>query len=302
MTSRTLAELGFLTATGREAAVRFERAFAAPPGDLWSALTEPDRVGRWLGRLGGELHVGGAYRLDMADDDADDPAGDRATGEVLACEPPARLLVTWSFPGEQPSEVEVHVEAREAGSALVLEHRRLTRGGARGYGAGWHTFLDHLGLDLADRGEEWTDRFLDLLPTYRALLPALGPERVDVDGDRLVSTDPAATADFLTQWLGWTFEPRPGADGLVLVPGAESVPGALELVGSAGPGSTRPAGATFTWPDLDALRESLTSAVGSGARLVDGEPDDVGTTGGEVDAPGDVRIAVRARAGGPSAT
>lgn len=360
MTSRTLEELGLLTAEGRQAQVRFERTFTVPPEDLWSALTEPGRVARWLGRLSGDLHVGGAFRLDMADAGSDDPASDRATGDVLACEPPTRLLVSWRFPGEEPSEVEVRVQApvdgpvdgHRDGAVLVLEHRRLSRGGARGYGAGWHTFLDHLGLLLSGREEEWQDRFLELLPTYRTLLPALGPAHVEAAHERVLSTDAAATADFLTQWLGWTWDTAPGdAGGLhALVGGPEPRPAALAIAaddparangaasrpegsgsgatspeGDAGgaartvdiPGRARGAGepgeraggdaagdvgridATLTWADVEALRESLVSAVGSGGRLADGAPEDVGADGADLLAPGGVVLRVRAEAGNP---
>ncbi|GEA88237.1 SRPBCC family protein [Cellulomonas cellasea] len=326
MTSRMLDELGLLTAEGQEAQVRFERTLAVPPADLWSALTEPARVERWLGRLSGDLRTGGAYVLDMADEGSADAAADRATGEVLACEPPSRLLLSWSFPGEGPSEVEARVEPRGAGSVLLVEHRRLTRGGARGYGAGWHTFLDHLVLLLAGREDEWADRFDELLPTYRGLLPAVGPVRVEVTGDGLVSADPAATAGFLHAWLGWTEgDAATGgggtADGAPDGSGRDArAAGATEGGPGAAPGSRvlhgvpgrarlavvprdpdageRTVGATLTWSDVEALRESLVSAVGSGGRLAAGDPGDVDADGTELVGPGEVRLHVCAEAGG----
>ncbi|MBB2925141.1 SRPBCC domain-containing protein [Cellulomonas cellasea] len=326
MTSRMLDELGLLTAEGHEAQVRFERTFAVPPTDLWSALTEPARVERWLGRLSGDLRVGGAYTLDIADEGSADAAADRATGEVLACESPVRLLLSWSFPGEDPSEVEARVEPRGAGSVLLVEHRRLTRGGARGYGAGWHTFLDHLGLLLAGREDEWVDRFDELLPAYRGLLPAVGPVRVEVTGDGLASADPAATAGYLHAWLGWTEgETATGEGGTAdgspgggtrdahaagtTAGGAGAAPGSRVLHGV--PGHARLAvvprdpevgesavAATLTWGDVEALRESLVSAVGSGGRLAAGDPGDVDADGTELVGPGGVRLHVRAEAGG----
>ncbi|WP_258726782.1 SRPBCC domain-containing protein [Cellulomonas sp. NS3] len=355
MTSRMLDELGLLTAEGHEAQVRFERTFAVPPAGLWSALTEPSRVERWLGRLGGDLRVGGAYSLDMADDADADAVAQRATGEVLACDAPDRLLLTWHFPGEDPSEIEARVERRGSGSVLVVEHRRLTRGAARGYGAGWHTFLDHLGLLLVGREDEWADRFEELLPAYRGLLPAVGPVHVEVTGDRLVSADPAATAEFLHAWLGWTEsgaastratdddaaragdapdarDARDDGDARdagkardtgVAGAGAARVAGVHEDGTSSGPGrrvlggvpgravlpvvertpgiDDAPADATLTWSDVESLRESLVSAVGSGGRLAAGEPDDVGSEGAELVCPGDVRLRVRAEAGGAPA-
>ncbi|MGW6132299.1 SRPBCC family protein [Cellulomonas sp. NPDC055163] len=295
MTSRMIDELGLLTAEGREAQVRFERTLAAPPEEVWTALTDPERVARWLGRLSGDLRVGGAYALDMGDDGSSGASDERATGEVLACEPPTRVLLTWSFPGEDPSEVEARVEPRGGGSVLHVEHRRLSRGAARGYGAGWHAFLDHLGLLLVGREDEWTDRFDDLLPTYRRLLAAVGPVHVEATDDRLVSADPAATAEFLGAWLGWTEGgAAPGRPVLHGVPGRAG----LAVVERDPATDDAPADVTLTWADVESLRESLVSAVGSGGRLAAGEPGDVGADGAELVCPGQVRLRVRAEAGG----
>jgi hypothetical protein len=154
--------------------------------------------------------------------------------------------------------------------------------------------------------------------------------RVEVTGNGLASADPEATADFLHAWLGWTegeAATRGGgaADGSpedlpdggtpdahaagtsqgapAAAPGSRvlhSVPGHAGLaVVPRGPDAAEPAvGATLTWGDLESLRESLVSAVGSGGRLVAGEPADVEADGAELVCPGDARLRVRAEAGG----
>lgn len=321
---------GILSADGPDAQVRFARVYPTSPGDLWSAVTAPERVARWLGRLSGDLLPGGTFVLDMADDQAEDPAGERATGEVLACEAPHRLVLSWRFPGEPPSEVEVEVGAHPGGALLVLEHRRLSRAAARGYGAGWHTFLDHLDSVLAGGPDGWTDRFLELLPAYRRRLPALGPERVEPTPALLVTEDAPATAEFLAQWLGWTVgdggsvaapvggagQSAPGpASVLRLVPrgpgptrGADPAaraeqtdPGAAERDGTATDGAaTHRAGAqvpVLVWADVDGLREALVSAQGSGADLAGVVADTVAATGTELVVPGGARLHVCAARG-----
>ena len=55
---------------------------------MWSALTEPDRIGRWIAPVTGDLEVGGRYQLE-----------NHAGGTILACEPPSRLRVTWEYAG-----------------------------------------------------------------------------------------------------------------------------------------------------------------------------------------------------------
>jgi uncharacterized protein YndB with AHSA1/START domain len=150
-------------------AVRFERAYLMSANDLWDALTTPERVGRWLGVLTGDLRAGGDFLLDMAE-----PAGTdedaRNWGHILECEPRRRLLVTWEATGQATSQVEVTASAVGQRALLTLEHRDLSERSARGYGAGWHNFLDRLDNDLARRQQaDWTSEFERYLVVYRAL-------------------------------------------------------------------------------------------------------------------------------------
>jgi uncharacterized protein YndB with AHSA1/START domain len=41
-----MTDYGTISLDGSMAAVRFERRYAAPPPELWSALTDADRMGR----------------------------------------------------------------------------------------------------------------------------------------------------------------------------------------------------------------------------------------------------------------
>ncbi len=72
-------------------------------------------------------------------------------GEVLAWEPPTRLVLTW-HPGagddEPMTEIEVSFRAQGAATTVVLEHRGWEALGERGaevrggYNSGWGTVLD----------------------------------------------------------------------------------------------------------------------------------------------------------------
>lgn len=150
-------------------AVRFERAYPTSANDLWDAVTAPERVSGWLGALTGDLRAGGDFLLDMAE-----PAGTdedaRNWGRIVECEPRRRLLVTWEATGQATSQVEVTASAVGQGALLTLEHRDLSEPSARGYGAGWHNFLDRLDNDLAGRQQaDWTSEFERYLVVYRAL-------------------------------------------------------------------------------------------------------------------------------------
>ncbi|GAB3567741.1 SRPBCC family protein [Spelaeicoccus albus] len=150
---------------GQHGSVRFERTYEAPPEDVWSALTESNRLARWLGTVTGDLRTGGRYRLDFGD-------GDEAAGRVVACEKPSRLEVTWEFPGEGTTRLEATLTAMDDGTLVTLSHTRLRRADLSQYGAGWHTFLDHLDVVLAGREPSgWQTRYEELHPRYLAQIP-----------------------------------------------------------------------------------------------------------------------------------
>ena len=157
---------GVLVPTPNGVTVRFERYYATTPEDLWSSVTEPERLARWLGPVYGDLVVGGRYELRMGDDVPGSPQN--AVGDVLECDAPHRLVLGWLFPGEPESRVTVDIRADGDGAVLVLEHLDLEEAAARGYGGGWHASLDQLDDLVAGRAvRDWDGLFAAALPRYR---------------------------------------------------------------------------------------------------------------------------------------
>ncbi|MFI1105191.1 SRPBCC family protein [Streptomyces melanogenes] len=96
--------------TGRSIIMR--RTYDAAIDDVWEACTDAERLGRWFLPVSGELRPGGRYQLEG-----------NAGGEVLRCEPPRLLRVSWIF--GQPnkgdlSEVEVRLTP-QGGERTVFE-------------------------------------------------------------------------------------------------------------------------------------------------------------------------------------
>ncbi len=165
---------GVLTRRDDGVEVRFDRWYATTPEDLWAAVTRPDRVARWLGPLYGDLRVGGRYELRMGDDVPD--AAENATGEVLVCTPPHELAVTWVFPDETVTRVDVRLRAQGDGTRLLLRHTGLAEGGARGYGGGWHACLDQLADHVAGRPvRPWDALYAAAAPAYADARPGAAP-------------------------------------------------------------------------------------------------------------------------------
>jgi uncharacterized protein YndB with AHSA1/START domain len=137
-------------AAGEGRAIRLRRTYDAPIDDVWDALTNPERISRWFLPISGDYRTGGRYQFEG-----------NAGGEIVACERPNRLLVTWVY-GEnvEPadvSEVELRlVAAGDDSTTLELEHTaivpddRWDEYGPGAVGVGWDGGL--LGLSLHLRG------------------------------------------------------------------------------------------------------------------------------------------------------
>lgn len=137
---------GEIALDGARRSVTVQREYPATAAELWAALTEPERLERWIGRF--EPTADG-FRLEMGGQQADAVVD----GRVLACEPERRLLVTWRFSGagesEAPTELEATIAATSADRVLLtLSHRRVQAVTASVYGAGWQDVLTHLARAL----------------------------------------------------------------------------------------------------------------------------------------------------------
>ncbi|GLZ38860.1 SRPBCC family protein [Actinokineospora sp. NBRC 105648] len=123
-------------------AVRLSRRYDADPAEVWDALTDPERLRRWFLPISGDLRAGGTFELEG-----------NASGDILDCEPPTRLRVTFGGP---TSIVEVTLTAAGAETVLDLLHTvpLAMAGSAAGslyVGPGWDGAL--LGLALYFAGE-----------------------------------------------------------------------------------------------------------------------------------------------------
>nr|MDT0657132.1 SRPBCC domain-containing protein [Micromonospora sp. DSM 115978] len=135
---------------GEAYTIEVRRRYGAPIDDVWDALTNPERLRRWLKPVTGDLRPGGKFELDGGEH-----------GEILRCEPPRLLKVSWlygpdadAWPGT--SEVEVRLVPDPTGdtdfelihAAYVEEPLFPTYGPGAG-GVGWDLALLALAQLLA---------------------------------------------------------------------------------------------------------------------------------------------------------
>jgi uncharacterized protein YndB with AHSA1/START domain len=124
---------------GEQVSVTLRRSYPAEIEDVWDAITDPERIKRWFMPVSGDLKVGGTFQLQG-----------NAGGEILACEPPESLRLTW---GDPSSIADLTLTEDETGTVLELTQTvpiEIARSGAGALwvGPGWDGALMGLGLHL----------------------------------------------------------------------------------------------------------------------------------------------------------
>jgi uncharacterized protein YndB with AHSA1/START domain len=117
------------------------RQFRAPVEDVWAAVTEPQRLARWIGSWEGEPESGSVRFSMLFEGDA--PA---ETMTIRVCEPPHRLHVT-SQVGDQAWLLELELTNADGVTTLTFRQPGVTAEQAGGVGPGWDYYLDRL-LDV----------------------------------------------------------------------------------------------------------------------------------------------------------
>ena len=156
--------LGTLRAADGSGVVRLEDRFDTEMDDLWSALTDPGRLARWLGEVEGDLRPGGEFRARFF------ASGWEGTGRVEACEPPRRLLILTKSPDVPDGVIEVTLTGDGDHTTLVIEERGVPLGQIAAYGAGDQVHVEDLAAFLAGRERcDARKRWQELHPIYQQL-------------------------------------------------------------------------------------------------------------------------------------
>jgi uncharacterized protein YndB with AHSA1/START domain len=146
--------------------LEFRRSWPDPVEDVWAALTEPDRLARWIGRYDGTGGAGGAGTFVMTQEEGDH-AGSPMT--ILECDPPRRLVVEWEQEGAENWRVDLDLWAE--GGGTVLRFVQLFPAGAdvTDMALGWHWYLDMLDAEISGRPgpAEWDAFVAEVGPGYR---------------------------------------------------------------------------------------------------------------------------------------
>lgn len=153
---------------GSEGIIQMRARYEADIEELWSALTEPQRLAQWYGSFTGNLRLGGEFKAVIPS------SGWDGRGRVDICEPPLRVSVTM-WEEETPKQpLEAKLVADGDHTVLELEKRGVSSDLLWAYGCGWQAHLEDLAAHLAgaeslDLAVTWNARFDELEPHYRAM-------------------------------------------------------------------------------------------------------------------------------------
>jgi uncharacterized protein YndB with AHSA1/START domain len=169
------------TAEGEARMLRIRRRYNASVEDVWEACTTPDRLKRFFLPISGDLRVGGRFQFQG-----------NAGGEILRCEPPRQLRITWEYGQGPASEVDLRLTSDAAGgTVLQLEHSPVPQvvemdgrkldpilndplTGMWGMGTGWEMGLIALGKYLRGEMPDVSKRSFELTPEILEMVAQCG--------------------------------------------------------------------------------------------------------------------------------
>lgn len=104
--------------------IALERHYPHPIDAVWEGLTTNEAISEWLMETR-DFNAEPGHRFEMTCID-DEGRTDTYRCQVLAIEPPRRMVWSWVLAGQEArghTEVEFRLQETEAGTTVVLEHR-----------------------------------------------------------------------------------------------------------------------------------------------------------------------------------
>ena len=150
-------------------AVRMEDLYDTDINDLWSALTDPHRLARWVAEVEGELHLGGRIHARFT-------SAWEGPGRIDVCQAPHRLTVIMSPGTSDETVIEAMLAPEHDKTRLVIEERGIPLDELAYHGAGWQAHVEDLTAHIHSRqAGDWKARWTALTPAYEDLV--VGPAR-----------------------------------------------------------------------------------------------------------------------------
>ena len=129
---------GTINIEGDRRVLTITREFRAPIEDVWAAVTESERLSRWIGTFSGDP-ASGRVGFVMTAEGATEPED----MEIRECVPPRVLRLT-SHVGEEQWHLDLLLEENDGVTVLTFEQPDIDPTAAESVGPGWEFYLDRL--------------------------------------------------------------------------------------------------------------------------------------------------------------
>ncbi len=148
-------------------AVRMEDLYNTDIDDLWSALTDPKRLARWVAEVEGDLQLGGKFHAKFT-------SSWEGPGRVDICQAPHHLAVAMAPGTPDETVIEAILASEHDKTRLVIEERGIPLDELVAHGAGWQAHVEDLTAHLHGRNaSDWRTRWIELIPAYEDLVTDL---------------------------------------------------------------------------------------------------------------------------------
>ena len=124
------------------------REYPDPVHDVWAAITESERLGRWIGTWTGDPASGTVSFTMTGEVDAGGEVAEPVEVAIVVCEPPRRLVVDLPESPERSWHLDLTVEPAGTGATLTFAQRLVEGLSREDLEAGWTWYLDRLGASM----------------------------------------------------------------------------------------------------------------------------------------------------------
>lgn len=162
---------GIVTIEGEYGTIKFERRLEHPKEIVWEAVTDQEKIFKWLPDYKGTFKGHNNGKIDLLNT----VSGSHVTGNVLAYELYRIFEHEWfiapnqMFPKGEPESV-IRWELKQDGESntvVTITHSHLTKSTAMTFAPGWHAYLDRLEAVLNSQiPPNWSQRFAEVKELY----------------------------------------------------------------------------------------------------------------------------------------
>jgi len=142
--------------------VRVEDVYDTDITDLWSALTTPQRLARWMAEVDGDPKVGAEVQARFT-------SSWEGPIRIDVCDAPNRLFLTMNPGTDEEGTIEAWLTGEGDKTRLVIEEHGLPLDKIHFHGAGWQSHIEDLRRYLDGGESEWKERWEELTPSYATM-------------------------------------------------------------------------------------------------------------------------------------